>query len=174
MIRRPPRSTLFPYTTLFRSPSASALALSFFSFFSHHARGLSKKYVGTAAFGCPDRAKLDGDRDCTWPRILFHRTLLALPASEAYKLPRRDAMKFPAALLILVLLTTLATAQEHPAITAQPNTVFVGADGRFEANPDTALVQFNISAQEDTSRAAYERASKAAEQVRQILRANGI
>lgn len=83
-------------------------------------------------------------------------------------------MKFPAALLILVVLATLATAQEHPAITAQPNTVFVGADGRFEANPDTALVQFNISAQEDTSRAAYERASKAAEQVRQILRANGI
>src|SRR3712207_7211901 len=27
MIRRPPRSTLFPYTTLFRSPKASARAL---------------------------------------------------------------------------------------------------------------------------------------------------
>src|SRR5260221_5341348 len=27
MIRRPPRSTLFPYTTLFRSQSASALEL---------------------------------------------------------------------------------------------------------------------------------------------------
>src|SRR3989338_5303993 len=27
MIRRPPRSTLFPYTTLFRSPSASGAAL---------------------------------------------------------------------------------------------------------------------------------------------------
>src|SRR2546426_5185750 len=26
MIRRPPRSTLFPYTTLFRSPSANALS----------------------------------------------------------------------------------------------------------------------------------------------------
>src|ERR1035441_7870255 len=26
MIRRPPRSTLFPYTTLFRSPNASLLA----------------------------------------------------------------------------------------------------------------------------------------------------
>src|SRR6266700_6198014 len=26
MIRRPPRSTLFPYTTLFRSPSASVLS----------------------------------------------------------------------------------------------------------------------------------------------------
>src|SRR5207247_9958017 len=29
-----------------RSPFASALALSFFSFFSHHTGGLSKKYVG--------------------------------------------------------------------------------------------------------------------------------
>src|SRR3989454_11688807 len=29
MIRRPPRSTLFPYTTLFRSPVASAFKLAF-------------------------------------------------------------------------------------------------------------------------------------------------
>ncbi len=41
-------------------------------------------------------------------------------------------------------------------------------------SPDTALIQFNISAQENNSRAAYDRASKAAEQVRQILRSNGI
>ena len=84
-------------------------------------------------------------------------------------------MKALSSLLIgVVASATLLVAQEHPAITAQPNTVFVGADGRFEANPDTALLQFNISAQEETSRAAYDRASKAAEQVRQILRANGI
>src|SRR2546422_8430155 len=31
MIRRPPRSTLFPYTTLFRSPSRSAGGLATFS-----------------------------------------------------------------------------------------------------------------------------------------------
>jgi uncharacterized protein YggE len=78
-------------------------------------------------------------------------------------------------LVTLLLLTAcLAFGQDHPAITAQPNTVFVGADGKFEANPDTAMVQFNISAQEVTSRAAYDRASKAAEQIRQILRSNGI
>lgn len=76
--------------------------------------------------------------------------------------------------LTLVLLGSFAVAQEHPTVTAQPNTVFVGADGKYEANPDTALLQFNISAQEDTSRAAYDRASRAAEQIRQILRANGI
>ena len=48
--------------------------------------------------------------------------------------------------------------ERAPAVAAQANTVFVGADGKFEANPDTALVQFNISVQEETSRAAYDRA----------------
>jgi uncharacterized protein len=79
-----------------------------------------------------------------------------------------------AAMLLVILAGTLGLAQDRPTVTAQPNTVFVGADGKFEANPDTALVQFNISAQEESSRAAYDRASKAAEQIRQILRSNGI
>jgi uncharacterized protein YggE len=79
-----------------------------------------------------------------------------------------------AILLIAVLIATVAAAQEHPTVTAQPNTIYVGADGKFETNPDTALIQFNISAQEESSRAAYDRASKAAEQIRQILRSNGI
>src|SRR5437660_884783 len=74
----------------------------------------------------------------------------------------------------MFLSTAIGLAQEHPAITAQPNTVFVGADGKFETAPDTAVVQFNISAQADTAKAAYEQASKQAEQTRQILRTNGI
>jgi uncharacterized protein YggE len=77
-------------------------------------------------------------------------------------------------LMVLFFVAGLALGQDRPTVTAQPNTVFVGADGKFEANPDTALVQFNISAQQDSSRAAYDQASKAAEQVRQILRNNGI
>jgi uncharacterized protein YggE len=77
-------------------------------------------------------------------------------------------------LTLLLAASSFGLGQEHPTVTAQPNTVFVGADGKFEANPDTALLQFNISAQEDTSRGAYDRASKSAEQIRQILRANGI
>jgi uncharacterized protein YggE len=84
-------------------------------------------------------------------------------------------MKISVACLTALLLTSsILSAQEHPAVTAQANTVFVGADGKFEANPDTALIQFNISVQEETSRAAYDRASRAAEQIRQILRSNGI
>src|SRR5580658_4355257 len=88
---------------------------------------------------------------------------------------REDTMKSAVTLLVgLLFVAGLALGQDRPTVTAQPNTVFVGADGKFEANPDTALVQFNISAQQDNSRAAYDQASKAAEQVRQILRNNGI
>jgi uncharacterized protein len=74
----------------------------------------------------------------------------------------------------IFLLAAAAVAQEHPAVTAQPNTIYVGADGKYESAPDTALVQFNISAQEETAKEAYDRASRAAEQIRQILRSNSI
>ncbi len=65
-------------------------------------------------------------------------------------------------------------SQEHPSVNAQPNTVYVGADGKYEAAPDTAQLQFSISVQEDTSQKAYQGASKNVEQVRQVLKANGI
>lgn len=77
-------------------------------------------------------------------------------------------------LLLLCVLSTAVLAQEHPSITAQPNSVYVGADGKFESAPDTAVIQFNVSVQENTSQAAYEHASKDVEQVRQVLRANSV
>jgi len=76
--------------------------------------------------------------------------------------------------LILVLLAAPIAFAQAPTVTALPNTVYAGADGKFEASPDTALVQFNISAQADTAKAAYDLASKQAEQTREIMRANGI
>jgi uncharacterized protein YggE len=83
-------------------------------------------------------------------------------------------MKSALALLTLCILTTTALAQEHPAVTALPNSVYVGADGKFESAPDTAVIQFKISVQEDSSQTAYQHASKDAEHVREVLRANGI
>jgi uncharacterized protein YggE len=84
-------------------------------------------------------------------------------------------MKLRLALFAVLLATTsFAFGQDRPTVTAQPNTVYVSADGKFEANPDTAVVQFNISAQKNKSREAYDRASQAVEQVREILRSNGI
>jgi uncharacterized protein len=83
-------------------------------------------------------------------------------------------MRCAAWLLTFFIMTVASSAQEHPALTAQPNSVYVGADGKFESAPDTAVIQFNISVQEDTSQAAYRHASKDADQVREVLRANGI
>ena len=75
---------------------------------------------------------------------------------------------------IFLLTIAAAWSQERPTVTAQPNTLYLGADGKYESAPDTAVIQFNISAQEPDSKTAYDHASKAAEQVRQILRSNGI
>ena len=81
----------------------------------------------------------------------------------------------PAVILSAMLIFSIAAlAQEHPAVTAQPNTVYVGADGKFEAAPDTAQIQMNVSVQDDTPQAAYQRASKNVDQVRQVLRANSL
>jgi hypothetical protein len=76
--------------------------------------------------------------------------------------------------LALIVFSVAALAQEHPALTATSNSVYVGADGKFETAPDTAVIEFNISVQEEKSPAAYQHASKDAEQVREVLRANGI
>jgi len=75
--------------------------------------------------------------------------------------------------LVLAFGALAARAQERTSLPI-PNTVFVGADGKYEAEPDTVLVQFNISAQNDTLQAANDRARQAAEQVRELLRKNGI
>ena len=82
-------------------------------------------------------------------------------------------MKSTIILCAILLLATFASAQT-PTLTALPNTVFVGADGKSESAPDTALIQFNITAQAETAKAAYDQAAKSAESTRQALRANGI
>jgi uncharacterized protein YggE len=77
--------------------------------------------------------------------------------------------------ILAAVLTTLAAAQQRQQQPAIPNdTIYVGADGKFESIPDTALIQFSISAQERTTAEAYDRASRAAEQIRNVLRSNKI
>src|ERR1022692_778225 len=77
------------------------------------------------------------------------------------------------ALCAVLVLSAVAIAQT-PTINPLPNTVFVGADGKFETAPDTAVIQFNILAQADSAPEAYDLASKQAEATRKVLRANGI
>ncbi|MFZ0913333.1 MAG: SIMPL domain-containing protein [Candidatus Korobacteraceae bacterium] len=65
-------------------------------------------------------------------------------------------------------------AQDRSSAAPIPNTVWVGADGKYEAEPDTVLVQFSISAQEEKLQDANQKASRAADHVRQLLRSNGL
>jgi len=68
-------------------------------------------------------------------------------------------------------LVSAGLAQDHPTVA---NSVYVGADGKYEAAPDTAQIQFNVAVSDDNSQTAFQRASKNVEAVRQVLRANGI
>jgi uncharacterized protein len=74
----------------------------------------------------------------------------------------------------MLLLATVAYAQESRAPAEPANTVSVSAEGDFESAPDTAVIVFNLSAQESTPQAAYDHASRAAEQMRQALRGAGV
>src|SRR5579864_4430077 len=76
--------------------------------------------------------------------------------------------------LVLLVAPVALLAQDHPTVNAPPNTVFVGSDGKYESSPDTAQLQFTVSIQDETPQAAYQHASKDVEQVRQVLRANGL
>ena len=78
-------------------------------------------------------------------------------------------------IFLFVISATLVMAQSQPSVPSVPmNTVYVGADGKFESAPDTAVLAFNIGAQDSTARAAYDKASAAADQVRQAMHNNGI
>jgi uncharacterized protein len=83
-------------------------------------------------------------------------------------------MKFAVLALAFFTFALAGMAQDHPSVSAAPNSIYVGADGKYQTAPDTAVLEFNVSDQEETSQAAYQRASKDVEEVRQVLRANGI
>lgn len=79
-------------------------------------------------------------------------------------------------MLASVLLVTLAAAAQGASggVQAQSNTIYSGADGKFESSPDTAVLRLDISAQQDAPKAAFDHASATADRVRQVLRDNGI
>lgn len=78
------------------------------------------------------------------------------------------------AISVLLLASIAAFAQEVRGPGFLPNSLSVGADGEFEAPPDTAVITCSLSAQESTSQAAFESASRLAEQMRQALRSAGV
>jgi hypothetical protein len=84
-------------------------------------------------------------------------------------------MKILAFSLVLLAFAGFSSAQVSTVPAAiQINTIYAGADGKFEAAPDTAVIRMDIASQQDTSRAAYDHAAIAVDHVRQVLKTNGI
>ncbi|HEY3770547.1 MAG TPA: SIMPL domain-containing protein [Candidatus Angelobacter sp.] len=75
---------------------------------------------------------------------------------------------------VIMALAGFSFAQAPAASTIQINTIYAGADGKFEAQPDTAMVRMDVAAQQDNSHDAYAHAATAAQRVRDVLKANGI
>jgi uncharacterized protein len=81
-------------------------------------------------------------------------------------------LKLATVLVLLASFTAFAQESRGPAFI--PNSISVGADGDFESAPDTAVISCALSAQEKTSQAAFDSASRLTEQMRQALRAVGV
>jgi uncharacterized protein len=75
---------------------------------------------------------------------------------------------------VTLALWSCASAQVSAPNMVQVNTIYAGADGKFESAPDTAVIRMDMASQQDTSRAAYDHVAAAVDRVRQILKANGI
>jgi uncharacterized protein len=83
-------------------------------------------------------------------------------------------MKISASLIILALASVAPAQVSTTPAAIQINTIYAGADGKFEAAPDTAVIRMDIASQQDTSRAAYDHAALAVDHVRQVLTSNGV
>src|SRR5215467_10999693 len=100
-----------------------------------------------------------------------------LPRPGVTIFERNAFMKSLASWIVLTIVFGIAAAKAQvvsaPA-SIQLNSIYAGADGKFEAAPDTAVIRMDVASQQDTSRAAYDHAAAAVEHVRQVLRSNGI
>jgi uncharacterized protein len=76
--------------------------------------------------------------------------------------------------ILIVACAGFALGQNAPTYGIQPNTIYAGADGKFESAPDTAVLHMDIASQQDTSKAAYDKVAAAAASVRSVLHNNGI
>src|SRR5256885_8763813 len=63
MIRRPPRSTLFPYTTLFRSPTAVELVAAVADFLDNDVRSSTEGQVNFHARVAANALRIEVDLD---------------------------------------------------------------------------------------------------------------
>src|SRR5262249_11987511 len=113
----------------------------------------------------------DSDTKFAAAKLRFSPSQAEMKRGQETVMRNKKAILFAA---FFAILASCAMSAQEQASKIIPNSVWVGADGKFESDPDTALVQFGISAQQEKLQDATQQATQAAEQVRQRLRTNGI
>src|SRR3712207_7271843 len=83
MIRRPPRSTLFPYTTLFRSPDHLDLHGDLEGYYASKASLFTPDRCGLAVVGVDDEAGRRLVRETRCPVVTLDRKSTRLNSSHA-------------------------------------------------------------------------------------------
>src|SRR5256885_7474047 len=95
MIRRPPRSTLFPYTTLFRSPESEAVREAGRNAFARHAwreafetltNARAVRALAVEDDECPHRSSVGEGLECLSPRSEEHTSELQSPCNLVCRL----------------------------------------------------------------------------------------
>jgi uncharacterized protein len=77
-------------------------------------------------------------------------------------------------LVVLLSVSGAALLHAQTGPNFQPNTVQVSAQGKFEAEPDTAVITLTLSDKQPRQEDAYKHVSDAAERLRAVFRQNNI
>ena len=76
--------------------------------------------------------------------------------------------------LVAVLFFAKVSAAQNPEVKFIADTLTVQAEGIYEADPDVAMLSFDISAQEKELKPAYEKASQSMRKIAEIAERNGL
>jgi uncharacterized protein len=93
---------------------------------------------------------------------------------EAASLAQEDSMKRIALFATLLLATALPLRAQNPQTKFIAETLVVEAEGTYEADPDLATLTFNISAQENELKKAYDKASASMRKIVELANRNGL
>jgi len=83
-------------------------------------------------------------------------------------------MKLPFSFAILFALLTPGLIAQQPDVKFVADTLVVQAEGRFEADPDLAVLAFSISTQEKELKDAYAKASQSMRNIVAVAERNGL
>lgn len=83
-------------------------------------------------------------------------------------------MKLPVSWIVLFALLTPGLMAQQPEVKFVADTLVVQAEGSFEADPDLAVLAFNVSTQEKELKDAYTKASQSLRNIVAVAERNGL